>query len=140
MPKNIKGGNKHKKQKNSNVNEEQIIMLKNDENQDYGYVIKLLGNCRVLLLCNDKQERLGIIRGNMRKRQWINLNNLILYSKREYEDDKVDIIFVYTNEMINNNNELKKIKINKSNNVDNLLEENENISEEEDDIFNLDDI
>ena len=102
----------------------------------------MLGNNRVLLECQDKKERLGIIRGSMRKKQWINLNNIVLYCKREYEDDKVDIIFVYTSDMLNNNNELrnifKKIKNSKENMNDLIIKNNED--DDDDDIFNLDEI
>ena len=141
MPKNVKGGSKHKKQKNTNFDETITIILKEDDNQDYGHVIKMLGNNRVLLECEDQKERLGIIRGSMRKKQWINLNNIVLYCKREYEDEKVDIIFVYTSDMLNNNNELrniyKKIK-NSKENINNLVIKND--EEDDDDIFNLDEI
>lgn len=103
MPKNLKGGNKHKKMKNKNINnEDDKIILKDSEDQDYGKVEKLLGNCRVDLLCNDKINRIGIIRGNMKKKQWVNLHNIVLYSKREYEDNKVDIIHVYSNDSVKN--------------------------------------
>lgn len=142
MPKNVKGGSKHKKQKNANLQETIKIILKEDDSEDYGHVIKMLGNNRVLLECMDKKERLGIIRGSMRKKQWINLNNIVLYSKREYEEDKVDIIFVYSMEMLNNDNELrnifKKIKNNKDN-ISNLIIKNDD-EDEDDDIFNLDEI
>ena len=102
MPKNLKGGSKHKKMKNKNINdnEEDKIILKDGDEQDYGKVEKLLGNCRVELLCNDKVNRIGIIRGKMKKKQWVNLHNIVLYSKREYEDNKVDIIHVYNNDTI----------------------------------------
>tara|TARA_B100001175_G_C19485708_1_gene629659 strand:+ start:833 stop:1252 length:420 start_codon:yes stop_codon:yes gene_type:complete len=102
MPKNLKGGSKHKKMKNKNSNddEDSKIILKDSDDQDYGKVEKLLGNCRVSLLCNDKITRIGIIRGNMKKKQWVNLHNIVLYSKREYEDTKVDIIHVYSNDKV----------------------------------------
>ena len=92
MPKNIKGGKGAKKQKNHNSNDNDKIIFKDGDDQDYGKVEKLLGNCRVQLICNDKEKRLGIIRGSMRKKVWINLNSVVLYCKRQYEDDKVDII------------------------------------------------
>ena len=84
MPKNLKGGSKHKKMKNKNSNddEDSKIILKDSDDQDYGKVEKLLGNCRVSLLCNDKITRIGIIRGNMKKKQWVNLHNIVLYKKR----------------------------------------------------------
>ena len=101
MPKNLKGGNKHKKFKNSNTSEISAKdMILKEANQDYAKVEKMLGNCRVELLCNDGEKRLGIIRGNMRKKQWLNTNNIVLYSIRDYEKDKVDIIHVYKDNIL----------------------------------------
>tara|TARA_Y100000589_G_scaffold312504_1_gene332919 strand:- start:645 stop:1184 length:540 start_codon:yes stop_codon:yes gene_type:complete len=103
MPKNVKGGNKHKKMKN-NSNSDEItqndLILKSGNEQDYGKIEKILGNGRFNLLCNDKITRLGIIRGKMRKRNWVNMGSIVLYSIREYEKDKVDIIHVYSNSVL----------------------------------------
>lgn len=126
MPKNVKGGSKHKKMKNTSNSDEithEHLILKQGNDQDYGKVEKLLGNCRVTLLCNDKVNRIGIIRGSMRKRQWLNVGNVVIYSIRPYEKDKVDIIHVY------NNNVLKML--------DTRMNLNFNINGEED---NVDDI
>ena len=99
MQKNLKGGSKHKKMKNKNISDnDDKLILKDSEEQDYGKVEKLLGNCRVEVLCNDKIKRIGIIRGNMKKKQLGKVHSIVLYSKREYEDNKVDIIHVYTND------------------------------------------
>ena len=132
MPKNVKGGSKHKKMKN-NSNSDEItqndLILKSGKEQDYGKVEKILGNGRFSLLCNDKITRLGIIRGNMRKRNWVNMGSIVLYSIREYEKDKVDIIHVY------NNNILKMLehKMNLNFNISN--EDND-----DDDIFTTNNI
>lgn len=103
MPKNVKGGSKHKKMKNTSNSDEitnEQLILKSGDDQDYGKVEKLLGNCRVSLLCNDKETRIGIIRGSMRKRQWLNVGSIVIYSMRGYEKDKVDIIHVYNNNVL----------------------------------------
>ena len=139
MPKNLKGGSKHKKMKNKNSNddEDSKIILKDSDDQDYGKVEKLLGNCRVSLLCNDKITRIGIIRGNMKKKQWVNLHNIVLYAKREYEDTKVDIIHVYSNDKVKQ----LKDKMNLMFSINENEEDEEDIcfSNNEDD-FDLDDI
>jgi translation initiation factor 1A len=129
MPKNVKGGSKHKKMKNTSNSDEithEHLILKQGNDQDYGKVEKLLGNCRVTLLCNDKINRIGIIRGSMRKRQWLNVGNIVIYSVRPYEKDKVDIIHVY------NNNVLKMLET-RMNLSFNINGEEDNI----DDIFTL---
>ena len=129
MPKNVKGGSKHKKMKNTSNSDEitqEHLILKQGKDQDYGKVEKLLGNCRVTLLCNDKINRIGIIRGSMRKRQWLNVGNIVIYSIRPYEKDKVDIIHVY------NNNVLKMLE-NRMNLNFNITGEDDSV----DDIFTL---
>ena len=129
MPKNVKGGSKHKKMKNTSNSDEithEHLILKQGNDQDYGKVEKLLGNCRVTLLCNDKINRIGIIRGSMRKRQWLNVGNIVIYSIRPYEKDKVDIIHVY------NNNVLKMLE-NRMNLNFNITGEDDSV----DDIFTL---
>ena len=85
---------------NSDEITQEHLILKSGNDQDYGKVEKLLGNCRVSLLCNDKETRVGIIRGNMRKRQWLNIGSIVIYSMRAYEKNKVDIIHVYNNNVL----------------------------------------
>lgn len=136
MVKNLKGGNKHKKMKNnSNSNEITAadMVLKTDKDQDYGKVDKILGNGRFTILCNDKIKRLGIIRGNMRKKKWINLGNIILYSIRPYEKDKIDIIYVYENsilKILQHKMDLNFNISNETNDDDIFLIDNDNNSEE----------
>jgi translation initiation factor 1A len=132
MPKNLKGGSKHKKMKNTSNSDEitqEHLVLKSGNDQDYGKVEKLLGNCRVSLLCNDKETRVGIIRGNMRKRQWLNIGSIVIYSMRAYEKNKVDIIHVY------NNNVLKMLEKNMNLNFSIMGEE----KSVEEDIFSFED-
>ena len=118
MPKNVKGGSKHKKMKN-NSNSDEItqndLILKSGKEQDYGKIEKILGNGRFNLLCNDKITRLGIIRGKMRKRNWVNMGSIVLYSIREYEKDKVDIIHVYSNTVLKMLESKMKLNFNISN-------------------------
>jgi len=62
---------------------------------EYAWVTKMLGNGRVTVKNADKNERLGIIRGSMRKRDWISVGDLVLVTLRGFQDDKVDIVFRY---------------------------------------------
>ena len=103
MGKNIKGGSKHKKFKrnrDSKVRKINLKMLIKEDEQEYAYVKDLLGDCRVRVVCWDKRERLGIIRGKMRKRCWIAKSDIVLITLREFEDDKCDIIQKYDSEQI----------------------------------------
>lgn len=56
----------------------------------------MLGNARVEAFCFDGVSRLCQIRGQMRKRVWINMGDIVLVSLREFQDSKADIIWKYT--------------------------------------------
>ena len=70
-------------------------MVWKDEGQEYGLVVKLLGNCRVQCLCGDGQTRICHIRGKFQKRIWISSNDVVLVSVRDFQEDKGDIIYKY---------------------------------------------
>jgi translation initiation factor 1A len=99
-----RGGKKHKKTKaNRNNAAKRDLELKEDL-QEYGVVIKMLGNCRCEIKCSDGVTRLGHIRGKMRKRVWVTTGDIILASLRDYQDGKCDIIVKY------NTGEINKLK------------------------------
>jgi initiation factor 1A len=97
MP-NKKGGKKYKQGKaSSSIAVARELILADDE-QMYGLILKCYGNGRFQVFCNDNVERLGVLRGSLRKRGvWITTNSLVLVSKRDFEqqNDKVDIIHGY---------------------------------------------
>jgi len=67
------------------------------EDQEYGKVIRAMGNGRFDIQCFDGKNRMGILAGNMRKKVWVNKDDIILFSKWEFttEDDKCSIIHKY---------------------------------------------
>ena len=103
MGKNFKGGSKHKKYARNRfgVAKTKLSDLKKTENQEYAFVKDVLGNCRFKLICWDKKERLGILRGKMKKRQWVTRGEIVLASLREFQDDKCEIIQKYTSDQVN---------------------------------------
>ena len=92
----------------------------------YAFVIKLLGNCRALVLCDDGNEAIGVIRGSMRrfnKRVLIETGDIIAVSKRDFQDNKVDIVHKYNAEqckILINDKELSYTLINAYNKVNNI--------------------
>jgi len=96
--KNVKGGKAHKKKKNdsqgNDLKSDKKVDFKSDD-QQYGQVTKLLGNCRLEVACFDGVARLCHIRGSMRKKVWISVNDVVLVSLRDFEDAKGDIIYKY---------------------------------------------
>eukprot|EP01006_Ploeotia_vitrea_P067481 TRINITY_DN97420_c0_g1_i1.p1 TRINITY_DN97420_c0_g1~~TRINITY_DN97420_c0_g1_i1.p1 ORF type:complete len:186 (+),score=25.19 TRINITY_DN97420_c0_g1_i1:82-639(+) len=96
MPKNKgKGGKTRRKGKNNTVERKRDLVLK-EEGQEYARIKKLLGGCRMQLLCFDGVLRLGIVRGCFRRRVWMQVDDIVLVGLRSYEDSKCDIIHKYT--------------------------------------------
>lgn len=68
---------------------------------EYGFINQMLGNGRCNIFCEDGKERMGRIRGSLRKyRAKVIISNfdLVAITRRDYEDDKVDVIHKFTHE------------------------------------------
>lgn len=77
----------------------------NIECEEYAIVKKLLGNCRVQVITNSAIDAIGIIRGSMRKfnkRVIIEVGDIVVVSKRDYQNDKVDIVHKYNTDQVQN--------------------------------------
>jgi len=96
MP-NAKGGKKFKRGKKNTSFEKKLIYKDPKEDQEYGKVIRAMGNGRFEIQCFDGKTRMGIVAGNMRKRVWVNKDDIILFSKWEFttDDDKCSIVHKY---------------------------------------------
>jgi len=92
MP-NTKGGKKHKRNKNQQQ-ESKNLRLK-EPGQEYAQIKKCKGNCRFDVICFDGKERMAIMCGKMRKRRFVNVNDIVLVSLREWQDSICDIIENY---------------------------------------------
>jgi len=54
MPKNKgRGGKSYKRGKHSGPVKRELVTKEEDETYEYGLVLKMLGNCRILLRCYD---------------------------------------------------------------------------------------
>lgn len=100
MVKNKKGGKSFKKKIKNTEEDHNIKVDLKSENQEYGQVEKLLGNLRLKIKCIDGKERLGKIRGSIRKRCWITIGDVVLVSLREFEDEKCDVLHKYSGDHI----------------------------------------
>lgn len=103
MPNN-KGGKKYKRNKNVIQENKNTRFKDENESQEYAQITKALGNCRFEVLCFDGKNRLATMCGKMRKRVFVNQNDLILVSLRDWQDSKCDIIDKYTE------NDVQKLK------------------------------
>lgn len=103
MPRNVGLGGKNKKKGKKFGDVVRELAFKED-GQDYGQNVRLLGDCRLEILCTDGVKRDGHIRGTMRKKVFINMGDIVLVSIREFEPEKCDIILKYTED------EVRKLK------------------------------
>ncbi len=99
MVKNTTGGNKTKNKARKNIAQTRSINyseISKTDDQDYAKILKVFGSGRYQVLClSDKIERLGISRGKMNSRGKIVIDSLVLISKRDYQDSKCDILYLY---------------------------------------------
>jgi translation initiation factor 1A len=66
-------------------------------NDLFGVATKLLGYDRIMVKCQDGKERLCRIRGKMKRRVWIRVNDVVLVSPWDFQSDKRgDLIWRYT--------------------------------------------
>jgi len=100
---NKKGGKNKKKGKRNRASVQHQKLITRTEDQQYGVITKMLGDCRVnVKFINDSDrlvETMGIIRGKLRKRVWMNVGNVVLLAERDY-DKKVDIIDKYSDDNV----------------------------------------
>lgn len=97
MPKNTKKA-KNAKSKGSGEKAKRILEFKADS-EEYARVEKLLGDRRVSVILPDKSTMLARIAGRLRK-QRITIGDVVLISYRSFQDDKSDVIHVYTRDEV----------------------------------------
>tara|TARA_B100001094_G_scaffold324150_1_gene376258 strand:+ start:232 stop:681 length:450 start_codon:yes stop_codon:yes gene_type:complete len=103
MPRgNKKGGKKHKRGKKA-YSESKALRMKED-GQEYAQITACKGNCRFGVMCFDGKERMAIMCGAMKKRNFVNMNDVVLVSLRDFQDNKCDIIDKY------DENQVRKLK------------------------------
>ena len=103
--KNKKGGKGYRKGKKS-VGEKKLIFAEKD--QFYAKVVKHLGDQRLICVIHDEFskdkkkiiEHMAHIRGKMKKKVWINIDDIIIVSAREFGDTTYDVIHKYDYEEV----------------------------------------
>jgi translation initiation factor 1A len=97
-----KGGKNVKKGKKRDTDGERRDLLFKEDGQEYAQVLRMLGDGRIALACYDDVARIGLIRGTMRRRVWINTGDIVLIGLREFQQDKADVIHKYTSDEARN--------------------------------------
>ena len=70
--------------------------MPDEEFEVLGIAEKLLGNDRIMVRCLDGLTRLCRIRGKMKRKVWIRLNDIVLVSPWDFQSDKRgDITYRY---------------------------------------------
>jgi translation initiation factor 1A len=138
MPKNnTKGGKKQKKIKKQGDHERELQFK--EPLQEYGQILRLLGDSRLEIQCIDGLKRIGHIRGKMRKKVWMTTGDIVLVALREYEKDKCDIILKYTQDEIMKLKQHKEIPDNLKVNEDSERKKDDGMIEFEKDVDKKDD-
>ena len=94
-----KKGKKKKNSKNKGFTRVRPLLQK-EAGQEYALVTKMLGDRYIMTYCYDGVKRRAHIRGKMRRRVWINVDDIILVSLRDFSETCSDVIHKYdTNEV-----------------------------------------
>ena len=75
----------------------------------YGQTVRILGDCNFTILCFDGRERMCHLRKAARKGEKICVDAIVLVGLREYQDDKGDIVHVYTKDQTSQLRNMKAI-------------------------------
>ena len=95
---NKKKGKNNKNKRNSFV--EKRTLFYPEDLQEYGKITNLLGDRRIKVMLADNTEVLAIIPGKFRKRCWMKVNDIIIVSKREFQEDRWDVCYKYNDDEI----------------------------------------
>ncbi len=77
-------------------------MVMPGEGQLLGIVTQMLGYDRLMVKCLDGHERVCRIRGKMKRRVWIKVNDTVLVAPWDFQvDTRGDIIWRYTESQAN---------------------------------------
>jgi len=88
MGRNTIGGKGHKRAKKTTVDRHRQIDYADEESTFYGLIVSAQGDSRFLVHCSDKIERIGLVRGTMYKKCYIEEGDLVLVSLRSFETVK----------------------------------------------------
>lgn len=89
-----KGGKNRRRGKNDTETKRELTFK--EDGQEYAQVIRMLGNGRLEAHCFDGVRRMCHIRGKMRKKVWINVDDIILVGLRDFQDERADVILKYS--------------------------------------------
>tara|TARA_B100000902_G_C27302473_1_gene913607 strand:- start:727 stop:1134 length:408 start_codon:yes stop_codon:yes gene_type:complete len=74
------------------------IMVYKQDMEEYAQITKMLGDRRVTVMFPNKEEFMAMIPGRFRKRCWMKVGEIVIVSRRDFQDSKMDILHKYTDE------------------------------------------
>lgn len=84
-------------QRNGGQGEYVRVKLPNKKKREiFGVVDQALGGGHLKVFCEDGKMRLGRIRGKLKKRMWMREGDLVIVCPWEFQDEKADILYRYT--------------------------------------------
>ena len=91
------------KHNNIPLKEQRALLLK-EADTDYGIVTKKLGNGRFSIKIRDK-DVIGRLcgkfrKGSSKKDNWVDVDTVVLVGVRDFQENVVDIIYVYTQQEV----------------------------------------
>ncbi|MDY6779382.1 MAG: translation initiation factor eIF-1A [Halobacteria archaeon] len=69
-----------------------------DDDEVLGIVESMLGANRLRVRCMDGETRIARIPGKMKKRIWINEDDVVIVEPWDWQDEKADVKWRYTNQ------------------------------------------
>lgn len=104
MPKKGNGGHGKK----FRIRAKRELLVKEDF-QEYGEIVKILGDMRFEVLCYDAITRTAKIRNKMKKKEWCGVGDIVLISLRDFCEEKADILCRYDKDEIKILRKMKEI-------------------------------
>jgi translation initiation factor 1A len=99
MAKKNQGGKKKKRGKKQQDENKKLEILK-DEVTQYAKVLERKGGPYISVRLLSGETVMGVIRGKMRRRVWMAINDIILVGIRDFQDGKVDVLHKYPEEHV----------------------------------------
>jgi translation initiation factor 1A len=136
MPKNAKS--KKNSAKRADVVKRELLLRDSVEGTVYGQVMKALGDCNFTVKCSDDITRLCHLRKKC-KRSIVVVDAVVLVGTRDFQQDKGDIVFVYTHEEAGKLRSMGEVNFSVNNHYT-LGDEDDDEEDEKDVMFDFDDI
>ena len=102
-------GGKGRRKAKSNASKSNELLFADEAYSAYAYVQENNGSGHFRILCSDGGERMGVLRGSMRKRVWVRRGDIVLVTLREFEDTKADIVHKYSATEVSRLSSMKEI-------------------------------